>query len=669
MLPEESFFGELFLIGSMIFYFFVILACFSSLLKADDLKAVASSGSQINNLADNPYLSELLFQARSLKLAQDTQWLNLVHYKKNMWGTLVSQAAGADFFLSSAGKDDPEQELEATIRGFFSTRIEGATRRDSPQCQFPARLIWLDKILHFNKRRLSFQKCARFEKFKNSVAAKSATVIFTSYFLNNPSSAFGHSFLRLNKSDSAKAGERYELLDFGINYAADVDTSNPIIYAFKGIAGLFTGSFTSIPFYYKVREYNDFESRDLWAYDLSLTGDQMQMLVAHIWELGSTFFNYFYLSQNCSYHILSMLDVANPELHLTDRLPHFFVIPVETIKVLMDTPGLVKNVSYRPSVRKQLDTRLSLLTKNETEELQSLVRKKQSGDEIKDLPPSEKAKVLDTAIDYVDFKYAHEILLEGANPASQWKQQLLVARSHLDVVSPELVVPFQASDEPHLGHSSIRAGLSYGTSDGYGPYSVLGWRFALHDLLDPQAGYPEYAQIEFVNTDLRYNWAQSTVWLDNLTLFRVVSLSEWSALSHGMSWKFGTGLGLVRDAGCNHCEEGLMDGGVGITVKPFEEIPLSLFSLVAGEVSYAQDFANYPFRLGVGPAEGLRLHVGSHLISMLQGTYLFYLGKNLQGYKYSFDSDFEVRKNFALYFNLDRYPDSTEGSLGAHLYF
>ena len=72
--------------------------------------------------------------------------------------------------------------------------------------------------------------------------------------------------------------------------------------------------FHALPYFYKVREYNDYESRDLWEYDLNLSPRAVAMLVAHLWELGSTYFDYFYLSENCSYHSLAVLGVAEPSL-------------------------------------------------------------------------------------------------------------------------------------------------------------------------------------------------------------------------------------------------------------------------------------------------------------------------------------------------------------------
>jgi len=69
-----------------------------------------------------------------------------------------------------------------------------------------------------------------------------------------------------------------------------------------------------------VKEYGDFENRDIWEYRLQLTAAQTERLLMHVWELKESYFDYFFFTENCAYQLLPLLEVANPELHLTDRL-------------------------------------------------------------------------------------------------------------------------------------------------------------------------------------------------------------------------------------------------------------------------------------------------------------------------------------------------------------
>ena len=270
------------------------------------------------------YAEELYQKALSSHFETSIEWRNLVHYKSKLFGGYESQVVGMVFFLAPNGKDDPAAELRATLSGLFSDPAAGD---DHAQCRFPARLMLLKKALNIDSTKLPHVSCAKYDDYVKKLSARSATLVFSSFYLNNPSSAFGHSFLRINSTRSVGMhGEHHELLDHGINYAADVTTENPILYALYGSMGLFRGTFTSVPYYYKVREYNDYDSRDLWSYDLDLTSEELQMLVAHIWELGPTYYDYYYFTQNCSYHMFTTLEAAAPRLHLTDEIP-FYVIP------------------------------------------------------------------------------------------------------------------------------------------------------------------------------------------------------------------------------------------------------------------------------------------------------------------------------------------------------
>ena len=71
-------------------------------------------------------------------------------------------------------------------------------------------------------------------------------------------------------------------------------------FALKGLTGLYPGTLSSSPYYAKVREYSDMESRDVWEYRLNLTPDETRQLLRHAWEIGATRFDYWFFDENCS---------------------------------------------------------------------------------------------------------------------------------------------------------------------------------------------------------------------------------------------------------------------------------------------------------------------------------------------------------------------------------
>ncbi|MBI2606502.1 MAG: DUF4105 domain-containing protein [Deltaproteobacteria bacterium] len=637
-------------------------------------------GSEAAVAASDPaYADELVLKARQEALHLTRQWRKLLHYKKDTSNT--SEADGEEFFLARDGKTNPQGELAATIRGFFS-KAPVPEGKQHPQCRFPARFLWLSKRLAFDPTRLERKRCPRFENFRAKMAAKSVTLVFSSYYLNNPASAFGHTFLRLNKSNSPIQSERHELLDYGINYAANVTVKNALLYAIYGVAGVFQGTFTSLPFYYKVREYSDYESRDLWEYELDFTPEQLELLVAHLWELGSTYFDYFYFTENCSYHILGALEAAAPEYRFTERNP-YVVIPSDTVRVVANTPGLVRRVGFRPSARTVFWHRLRALSNNERAALDTVLSERSDG---KTLPAAigdrGHARVLDTAIDFIDYRYGKKLLLADSeprdtrlqepepHPEAAWKRKLLSERAHVPVIAEPLAIEPPLNEMPHVGHAARRFTLMPGHSDRHGPFLGLGMRFALHDLLDPVAGYPEYAQIEFFGGRLRYNFDQRTVWLEDAALFRVTSLTPLNRYHPQLSWRVRLGAETIRDRTCEECLAGLFELGGGATWRPSETVPFSVVGMLEAEVAAAPRFGGSAFRLGAGPALRLKNNFSDKLIASAWSAYrAFALTRVRQGYEYGAEIRNGFSRDVAAGLKATRYPRTWEYAAAFFYYF
>ena len=73
----------------------------------------------LNTGDNNKYISELISKSKKLKLADDLYWHIILHYKKNITGGYTSLVDDPNFFFAKKGKNDPEAELEETIRSFF----------------------------------------------------------------------------------------------------------------------------------------------------------------------------------------------------------------------------------------------------------------------------------------------------------------------------------------------------------------------------------------------------------------------------------------------------------------------------------------------------------------------------------------------------------------------
>ncbi len=559
-------------------------------------------------------LERALAQAQSEQVHLTREWINLGHYKKFPWGW-QSEADGLSFFLSPNGQTDPQAELEATLKGFFSTELRHFEKEKFPsqsaRCQFPARWLFLSKRLSIKDSDLPPQPCTEYVEFKTRVAAKSATLIFASYNIDNPSSAFGHTLLRLNRAAHGES-KRVSLLDIGVNYAANPWTTNPFLYGALGLSGFFPGTYAAMQYYYKVREYSDFDSRDLWEYNLSLNQDEVDVMVAHIWELGFTYFNYYFFTSNCSYHMVTLLDVAAPRLHLVDRLS-FWVVPADTIKVTWQTPELVRDVVYRPSLNKQYLARLAKLT---TPQEQAAYKQLQDTKDPKSLPvdvnDDAKARVLDTVIDRFDMDHFFDLAQENskARPA---KDKLLIARSKLPTTE-ELVLPAENDDRPHIAHDSMR--LSY--SQLINPQGQQGFevtqRFALHDLADPVDGYPKTAKIEFFKFTVNGSYEENDIYVRNIDILSVQTIQPLSTMEKPYTWKARLGFDRVLDERCwSGCLSGTAEGSVGYTF-PIWAKRILFYTLLQTHVRTSPKFEDDKFTLEGGPQVGLRAIINNSLI-------------------------------------------------------
>jgi hypothetical protein len=280
-------------------------------------------------------------RARASKLWTDQAWLRLVHYRAGTLGGVKSEVDGARFFLSPEGRSNPRAELEATLRAFYRAypgSVGSTTSRDShARCRFPARFHFLDQKLGIG-RELPAVRCPELARYRTSMKPESVALIYAANSLDSPVTAFGHTFLLFRRPKAT---------DVAVEYTAETDTKNPVLYTFKGLFGLFPGKFLHHEAPAKLQYYLD-EGRDLWEYDLALTKSETEQLTRHLWELSTTHFNYYYMSENCSYGVLSLLEGAIPRLELLEAT-NYVVPPVDTVRALFRSPGLVRAVRYRPA--------------------------------------------------------------------------------------------------------------------------------------------------------------------------------------------------------------------------------------------------------------------------------------------------------------------------------
>jgi hypothetical protein len=618
--------------------------------------------------AEPPYLSELTARAVQGRLWEDRTWLLLLHYRQNLWGGYTSQADDPGFFLAQNGKTDPRAELEATLRQFFSTEPVGRSRQ-SAQCAFIARYRWLKESLGFDER-LAPQPCPRFDAWFDELKPAGVTMVFPSAFMNNPASMFGHTLLRIDQKGQV---EQTRLLAYTVNFAAEANNRNPVAFALLGLTGGFKGYFSTLPYYLKVQEYGDFENRDIWEYHLNLTDSQLQRLVAHVWELGNAYFDYYYFKENCAYHILALLEIANPQWHLTDRFV-FSTIPTDTLRALTEQPGLIGEIVYRPSRSSVTRARFAALTAEERRWFRRLADDVTlvDSEQFRGLPPERRAAILDGVSDYLLYQAVGDpknlSLYRGRN------REVLGARSDIKIGSaPVRLKPDAAS--PDRGHRTARAGLAAGwRQDDHGKadtFEEINLRAAYHDLLDPDQGYTRDAQIELLAISLRHYNRRDQTRVERFTFANILSLSPMDSLFAAPSWKLNVGMRTIHGASdrCDLCSTGYASGGLGAATESHWLRREVAFAFAEVEAEYGPVFQE-THRAGAGGTLGLLAELTDRWKLLASVTYLRYpFGERSDELRFSFGQRYSLTQNVAIRVELNRRERDNEGLVTIHAYF
>ena len=591
---------------------------------------------------DHLYQAELIIHAKNAGLAEQREWHLLLHYRAGFFGGYESEQDDPGFFLSPKGKTDPAAELAATLAQFFSADLVGRSNQPA-QCAFIARYHWLKEQLQFDPTRLPPIACERFERWYEDFEVQSISLIFPSAFLNNPASMFGHTLFRVDQKGQT---EQTRILAYTINYAAEVPPDAGLAYPLLGIFGSYKGYFSTIPYYLKVREYRDIENRDIWEYRLHLTELQMRRLLMHAWELGgNAYFDYFFFKENCSYHILALLDYADPALHLTDEFIGW-TVPADTIRLVVSKPGLVSDITYRPSRSTVIKRKREALPAEERDLAHRMTQDAGvlTSPAFTQLASAKQAFLLDLASDYLRYR-----IETTDDPKPEWKvrnRELLATRSQLRFPSDEFSVrPF--AKQPELSHKVHRIAIGGGWRN-HDTFEEATFRGGYHDLLDPEVGYTPDAQIEMASITVRhYNRADQTR-VERATLLNLLSLSPIDSVFHAPSWKLNVGMNTIRHHDCQLCSNGLFNAGVGGAkeLRLLNREVLFAFAETEANISTAYHEMH---RVGGGATVGMLADLTERWKIVATGSYLYFpLGDKSDDFRWHVGSRFTLARNWAV---------------------
>ena len=595
--------------------------------------------------APHAYLVELTNMASQAKLSEQRVWHLLLHYQENLLGGYTSEVDDPGFFLSPNGRTNPETELQATLQHFFSDTLVGRSRQPA-QCVFVARYRWLKEQLGFDDQKLPPRPCERFDRWYEELNPQSVTLVFPSAYLNNPASMFGHTFLRIDRKGQT---EQTRILAYTINFAADVPEGEGALYPVRGIFGAYQGYFSTIPYYMQIKEYGDIENRDMWEFPLNFTEDQIRWMLMHVWELGNGYFDYYFFKENCSYHLLSLLEVADPDLSLRAQFV-VWTVPADTIRLLTEYPELVGEIIYRPARSTKIRRLRDRLSAVEREWVGAVTDDPivERSEGFSKLSVHRQAFILDMASDYLQFQGMRDE--SNADLYRDRNQKVLLARSRRRIPSPQVSFEPETSP-PSQGHGTSRVGLGVGWRGGE-VFEEVTLRAGYHDLLDPDPGYTPDAQIELLDVRLRHYEKREQFRVERVTLANIVSLSPMDALFHTPSWKFKGGFQTIKRDRCGLCSNWNFNGGIGAALEGDLLGRTVLFTFAEMDANAGEAYEE-GHRIGGGLTAGVVANLGERWKVMASGSYLAFLlgdpsddGRAFAGLRYTLGQHGALRFEF-----------------------
>lgn len=567
------------------------------------------------------------------RVAYSKAWLRLLHYSVK-GEKYTSRLDGKDFFFAKDGKTNPLNELVASIEGMKSNASIGRLKL-KPLCAFPERSRFIGETFGIVYDKYS---CPIYDSFlKKYHNPNGVSLVFSSAYPNNPASMFGHTFLKIHSD------RKNDLLNMGVNFAAWTPPDmNMLVFMYKGVVGGYPGLWSMEPYYKKVNEYINSESRDLWEYRLSLTPEETKRLLAHLWELEVTsYFDYFFFDENCSYQVLKAIEAIRLDWDVTQH--RIYIIPGETVKNVVGQKGAVLSVHFRPSLFHQAQIKLEALDENDQKSALRWINN------VAD--QNQKPKVLEAALT--------GLLYEKAKKKKSWSKQdqlwedkiLTLSALSLENKKIEVIPSHFLQSRPDWGHDpySIYLSGSYQVQKkSYSFVEKLKIRSAYHDLMGKDIGYAPFSEIEFPWIEVQYRNIDHKLEINEIGGFSTTSLFPMTALDQRKSWRVKISLERERIDPCKDCLRPVVEAGAGATLG---ELNYRLYSLFIGQID-AHPQLRLGYRLQPGVEIGGLSKIGDKIKIRVFYKGLQELGKSIYTQKWQFDQSAYLSRNSEVRFEL-----------------
>jgi hypothetical protein len=400
--------------------------------------------------------------------------------------------------------------------------------------------------------------------------------VFATGFLGNPASYYGHMLLKFNVPEGAT---HTTLLDETVNYGAIMEGrhDSQVEYIVRSLVGGYDAGFSHIHFFYHDHTYGDEELRDLWEYRLVLSRPEVDLVVAHAWEVLGKRYTYYFFRGNCAYRLAELVGIIEGVDIVPPARP--WTIPQATVQRLAmarrNGAPLLAEVVYHPSRQSRFYDKYLQLSDAQAGVVTDLALDRYALTSARfssqDLP-SRQAE-LDALMDYYQV-VAHPIERAEASAKLHY-QQALATRLSLPPA------PLRSGERDPPGPETARAPgwlqVGYGHKGATGNEALLRVRAAYYDPLDFESGHVGFGSLRMGDTQLAAT--PHGMRLDRLEIMGVESLNPGISNLPGDSgdaWRLALGAEQAREW-CRNCLVGRAQGDIGLTHHGSRQTVLGLY--------------------------------------------------------------------------------------------
>jgi hypothetical protein len=459
-------------------------------------------------------------------LSKETSWIALLGGKvKNNEATnkYVRTEDGKDYYL----QDKPShnwlvKEMELALQKILNNDSENQFL-----CDYPGRSLWLINKFNLPAEKINFKHCTELLMWSNHFLDNDFHLAFASSDSSSPASIFGHTFLALHKENKSY------LNGYAVNYAANFGhQQNSIAYFAYGVAGGYPGVITVTPLHEKIKEYTYKNQRDIFLFKLSLDSRQKQQIIFTLWERKKAQFDYFFIDENCSYNIIKILQIVEPNIQAFSNLFNQ-VIPFETVKSVSDA-NLISSTSVIYASEKQVRALAKKYSESDQRLLNDLVTQKINYEDW--------LKTTDQLTEYFALRYVNWSIQKDTidrKYGRELRAKLLQTNLKNEKYNPSRNYDSLQNYNPDAllkAHPPNRASLIVNNSNKFNQSVDFNFRWAYHDLLDPVSPLLKNASVEAFSGTFRLE--NNNLTLEKLDLISVKSLPNYSLLFPGKSKNF-----------------------------------------------------------------------------------------------------------------------------------